>query len=216
MPLYAGTSSVARDADALSVTIAIRAAGNASQLVPLTDVPPPAALEHSAHRCVDRLRARPGFGQASAVDCGWPEIIGRTQSTYPGVSRWLTLRANASIGADGSSIVLRVAHAPRGFVPEATAYGRASWPMARFYSIAGALPVVPWYANLSTSNAYTPPAWTRSDALEERLAGGLRICGWVTSDFVSPVVAASCAEATRRACNKTVRPQDRMVECADG
>ena len=52
-----------------------------------------------------------------------------------------------------------------GFTPHATSYGRASWPMTTvFSSVAeGSLPVIPWYANLSATDPWTPPAYAKTD-----------------------------------------------------
>tara|TARA_B110001452_G_scaffold17861_1_gene14527 strand:+ start:153 stop:617 length:465 start_codon:yes stop_codon:yes gene_type:complete len=68
-----------------------------------------------------------------------------------------SLNASAAIGADGSSIVLTAVAAPAGFTPTASSYGRASWPRTIFFSTEGGLPVIPWFANFSTTNPWTPP-----------------------------------------------------------
>ena len=38
-------------------------------------------------------------------------------------------------------------------------YGRASWPLTAFFAREGGLPVIPWYANFSTSVPWSPPAY---------------------------------------------------------
>ena len=71
------------------------------------------------------------------------------------------LNATASIGIDGSSIVLRAQNVPTDFKVLATSLGRGDWPMTRFFSEAG-LPVLPWFANLSTLDPWTrPPVATK-------------------------------------------------------
>ena len=84
--------------------------------------------------------------ESKALDCGHPQIIG--------ANAWSMLNATATIGSDGSSIVL-TATAPAGFQPVATSYGRASWPRTVFY--AGDLPVIPWYSDMAATNTWTPP-----------------------------------------------------------
>ena len=38
-------------------------------------------------------------------------------------------------------------------------YGRASWPLTAFFAREGGLPVIPWYANFTTSVPWSPPAY---------------------------------------------------------
>ena len=146
------------------------------------------------------LRRRTPSADASfPSDCGYPSIHGQAAD-----GSLLELNATASLGSDGSSIVLTATHAPRGFVPLATSSGRASWPMPRFYSIAGGLPVLPWHAALNATDPYTPPGgWVPTDAVAVKLVGRGRSCAWVSEDHGSPALAAHCQAAVARSlCNK--------------
>ena len=89
---------------------------------------------------------------ASAAAAGYPTIEGVLANGTAA-----SLNATATIGADGSSLVL-TAGAPAGFKPTASSYGRASWPLTTFFSQSG-LPVIPWYANFTTVDPWTPPAY---------------------------------------------------------
>lgn len=142
------------------VNVAIRAGG---QPVALTTAPPPAAtasttLNMSAslprNECVT---AESSYGRTFGEDCGYPAILGTNAS-----GDLVELNASAAIGADGSSLVLR-AKAPPGFVPTATAYGRASWPRTVFFGAVGGLPVLPWLADLNATDARLLPTWVGDD-----------------------------------------------------
>jgi hypothetical protein len=58
-------------------------------------------------------------------------------------------------------------------------YGRASWPLTAFFSREGGLPVIPWYANFSTSVPWSPPSYAAllrdGDALQRRVAAASRV-----------------------------------------
>ena len=85
-------------------------------------------------------------------DCGYPYIYGQFSN---GSS--LLLNATASVGADGTTMVLSVA-APGGtFEPTASSYGRASWPMTQFFAQVGGNPVIPWYSNFTNMHPWQPP-----------------------------------------------------------
>lgn len=152
-PMYAG-SSVSTTAGSVTVTVAIKAGGKPAALT--TDAPAAATQSSTLgkpgsvprNQCVTA-----GVKGTYPQDCGYPQILGNA-----GNGTAVSLNATATIGADGSSIVLTAA-APAGFKAKASSYGRASWPMTIFFAKAGDnLPVIPWYANFTTTNAYTPPA----------------------------------------------------------
>ena len=94
--------------------------------------------------------------QTGAADCGYPAIIGLN-----GTGARVSLNATASVGVDGSSLVLHATNAPAGFKAYASSYGRGSWPMTLFFAKEGnRLPVIPFFANFTTVNYWTPPSWT--------------------------------------------------------
>lgn len=97
----------------------------------------------------------------------YPQIIGKYKN---GTSA--SLNATATIGEDGSSIVL-TATATNDFTPTASSYGRASWPRTVFYAMAvsdGSIqnPVIPWFSNFSTINPWHPPAYEENKPLVPR------------------------------------------------
>eukprot|EP00967_Tisochrysis_lutea_P098568 scaffold145650_cov36-Tisochrysis_lutea.AAC.3 len=59
----------------------------------------------------------------------------------------------------------------KGFIPIATSYGRASWPMTTFFSADGRLPVLPWLANITTSTPWVPPEAFPVDDINGQLDG---------------------------------------------
>lgn len=139
--------------------------------------------------CVTRIhwghvRSMPqiSFDPTAHDDCGWPVIIGHG----PNLDE-IHLQANASIGADRSSLILE-ARAPRDFVPYGSALGRAAWPMMRFYSAEG-LPVLPWYANFTTTQPHIPPRWQPPNV---NLLAALRACQWVNEDWGLPGAMEAC------------------------
>lgn len=71
----------------------------------------------------------------------------------------VSLNSTASIGPDGSSILLRakVPNNGTGFTVVGSSYGRATWPMTLFF--AHGLPVIPWYASIEAKDPWTPPQW---------------------------------------------------------
>ena len=104
-----------------------------------------------------------------------PAIIGRT-SGGPNGGSGATVSLNATATITGSTIVLSAPVPPNSgsFTPQATSYGRASWPMTIFFSSVaeGSLPVIPWYSNLSSTNAWSPPTWAADDeAMLAHVAG---------------------------------------------
>jgi len=59
-------------------------------------------------------------------------------------------------------------------------YGRASWPLTAFFAREGGLPVIPWYANFSTSVPWSPPAYAallpgEAALLQRRVAAASRV-----------------------------------------
>ena len=107
-----------------------------------------------------------GSPDAFPEDCAYPAILGAFSS---GSAH--SLNATAAIGAGGSSIAL-TAQAPAGggWKALASSYGRGSWVRTAFYSAvptAGErapygpdrLPLLPWFANFSVTNAWSPPSW---------------------------------------------------------
>eukprot|EP01052_Picozoa_sp_SAG31_P000329 SAG31_NODE_10_length_40133_cov_27.863041_15_plen_644_part_00 len=161
-PLYAG-SQMSQSGNVVTVIVSIRAGG---QPVSLTTDAPLAATQSTTrgasdsvprNECVTSvfgaIKSNLTYAKAFPGDCGYPAIIG-VDSTGANVS----LNASAEIGQDGSSIVL-IATAPEGFRPQSSSYGRASWPMTVFFSKDTQLPVIPWFANFSTTNPFTPPHW---------------------------------------------------------
>lgn len=116
----------------VSVTIALDNANG------LTTTAPPAATQSTTlgkpgsvprNVCVTSVDPK-----ATPTDCGYPTIYGKDGST---------INATASISSTGDGIVLE-GTAPAGFEPNATSYGRASWPLTTFFGGNG-LPVIPWY-----------------------------------------------------------------------
>jgi hypothetical protein len=97
-----------------------------------------------------------GFGHGMKVFpefCGYPTIFGIAAN-----GTTLSLNASATIGSDGSSIVISATMPPGDFNVTGTSYGRATWPLTVFFSKAG-LPVVPWFASLSATDPWTSPGW---------------------------------------------------------
>jgi len=168
-PFFAGQSlSSAADAalgTKLTVTVKIEAGGKPC---PLTTAAPLAATQSTTlgkpgsvprNECITYRCPTPSTKPCSFFpqDCGYPAIIGTSGPASKPVV--LSLNASAVIGSDGSSIVLtNTDPAPAGFKATSTSYGRASWPRTVFFAKAGAnLPVIPWYANFTTTSAWTPP-----------------------------------------------------------
>jgi sialate O-acetylesterase len=141
----------------VSVTVKIEAGGKPCKLS--TDAPLAATQSTTLGKGVSVPRNEcitAGFANTFPQDCGYPQIYGANASSM--------LNATATIGSDGSSIIL-TAPAPAGFKPVATSYGRASWPRTVFY--VGDLPVIPWYSDMTATDPWTPPK-----------AGG----GWVADE----------------------------------
>lgn len=161
-PLFAGqavtTNTVTQTAGGtVSVTVKIEAGGKPCKLS--TDAPLAATQSTTLGKGVSVPRNEcitAGFANTFPQDCGYPQIYGANASSM--------LNATATIGSDGSSIIL-TAPAPAGFKPVATSYGRASWPRTVFY--VGDLPVIPWYSDMTATDPWTPPK-----------AGG----GWVADE----------------------------------
>ena len=178
-PTFAGHQSVVQRGGTVTVTVALRAGFGTKQGVRLTTAVPFATTQSSVLGCmnngtpggnaqpvsVPRNMCPAAFFPASvngsclqrqrcatALNCGYPAIYGQNGSV---------LNATASIGIDGSSIVLSAQNVPTDFKVLATSLGRGDWPMTRFFSEAG-LPVLPWFANLSTLDPWTrPPVATK-------------------------------------------------------
>lgn len=148
-----------------------------------------------------KVAATAAFETSFVSDCGYSSIDGHGEGGEP-----ISLNATADVGTDGSSIVLS-AVAPAGFVPLATSMGRASWPMPRFYSVAGALPVLPWYAALNTTDPYTPPrGWAATEGVAVKVVGRGRSCAWVSDDHELPALAEFCRERTARSFCAVLKP----------
>ena len=162
-PVYTGSTVTSHIVDAVSggtvrVTVNISAGGKPVQL---TDAAPVAATQSSTlgvpgstprNVCIDAKNNNTG-----PADCGYPMIVGLMN----GANARLSLNATVSIGPDGSSLVLEAAGAPADFAPFASSYGRGSWPLTTFFSADGdKLPVLPWFANFTSTNFWTPPSWS--------------------------------------------------------
>jgi len=168
-PMYAGSSAKVA---AGSVTVTVSITGSLSGLpVQLTAMPPEAAAQSSTlgkpgsvprNACITML----GYPRLPC-DCGYPYIYG----TFANGSTAI-LNATASIGDDGATVEL-VAAAPDGFEATASSYGRASWPMTLFFAAIGGNPVIPFYANFTTTKPWQPPV----------RAADLRIPAVVEQDF---------------------------------
>ena len=169
-PVYAGSSATIAAGKAM---VSVQIKGSLSgRPIQLTATAPPAAVQSSTlgkpgsvprNECVTML----GYPRLPC-DCGYPYIYGKLAN---GTTTFLN--ATSSVGADGTSIELAAA-APDGFQPTASSYGRASWPMTVFFAAAGGNPVIPWYANFSTTNPWQPPvayATVRVPAVEEHVLG---------------------------------------------
>eukprot|EP00937_MAST-01D_sp_MAST-1D-sp2_P006352 g6352.t1 len=176
-PLFAG-SSVAVVGGTVTVTVAVRGQLT-GQAVRLSTAAPPAATQSStlnASASVPRNRCitdNPAFGLTFPEDCGYPTIYGMNGTSGAVV----LLNASAAVGADGSSIVLTASVPPgANFTATASSYGRGSWPRTAFFAAAGQgrdrLPLLPWYANFSTTDPAAPPAWLADQ--RERLQAHLQ------------------------------------------
>lgn len=152
-PVYAGSSFVVTSGH---VTVTVSLKGSLSgRPITLTAVAPRAAVQSTTlglpgsvprNACVTML----GYPRLPC-DCGYPYIYGKFAN---GSATFLN--ATVTIGTDGTSVEL-VATAPNGFHPTASSYGRASWPMTVLFAEEGGNPVIPWYANFSTTNPWEPP-----------------------------------------------------------
>lgn len=169
-PMYGG-SKMTSAAGKVTVTVSITA-GPGGKAMALTDTPPLAATQSTTlgkpgsiprNKCITA-----GIKTGYPEDCGYPAILGAFANGTKA-----QLNATATIGADGSSLVL-TATAPAGFTATASAYGRASWPTTIFFGKEGDnLPVIPWLANFSTTDPWTPPAEffsTDDDEIAQRSA----------------------------------------------
>jgi hypothetical protein len=154
-PLFAG-SKMTHSGTSVTVTVSITEGGKPDgKPVALTTTAPAAATQTTTlgkgpdvprNMCITA-----GFANTFPQDCGYPGILGKFANGTA-----IELNATATIGTDGSSIVL-TATSPTGFTPFASSYGRASWARTVFFSKEGGLPVIPWFANFSVTNPWTPP-----------------------------------------------------------
>ena len=155
-PFYAG-SKMTQSGATITVTVDIRAGGKPVMLT--TDAPVSATQSTTLGKGVSPPRNKcvtDGIRSTYPQDCGYPLIIG-DNVTVNGTTPNVELNATATIGADGSSIVM-TATAPKGFVPKASSYGRASWPMTIFFAKNGDnLPVIPWFNNFTSTKPWEPP-----------------------------------------------------------
>ena len=151
-PMYAAaTLTSPPGARVVEVTVTVRDLGG--RPVPLTTTPPRAASQSTTlgkgpdlprNKCVTAV---PQYGQTFAQDCGYPSI--HVTNGSAGGAPSISLNATARIdGADRSSIRLSAplpaSLRARSLVVTATSYGRASWPMTRFFSAQNGLPLLPW------------------------------------------------------------------------
>jgi len=153
-PMYAGsTAEVA--AGKVMVTVAIKGSLT-RQPLKITDEAPESATQSSTldkpgsvprNKCVTML----GYPRLPC-DCGYPYIYGHFANGTAKI-----LNATASIGTDGSSVVLSADAPAATFTPTASSYGRASWPMTLFFAEEGGNPVIPWYSNFSNTDPWQPP-----------------------------------------------------------
>ena len=153
-PVYAKSSAAVANGR-VTVTVAVKGSLTGAP-IQVTATAPDAATHSSTlgkpgsvprNQCVTML----GYPRLPC-DCGYPYIYGKFAN---GTS--IHLNATASVGTDGTSIELSAA-APDGFQPMASSYGRASWPMTLFFAVRGGNPLIPWYANFSTTTPWDPPA----------------------------------------------------------
>eukprot|EP00908_Phaeocystis_cordata_P008726 Transcript_19422.p1 GENE.Transcript_19422~~Transcript_19422.p1 ORF type:complete len:329 (-),score=91.77 Transcript_19422:118-1104(-) len=176
-PLFAGQSAAvvasASGGATLQVTVRLQA-GLSGKPIQITADAPLAATQSSTlgkpgsvprNQCVTA-----GVAATFPQDCGYPAILGLLANGSKA-----SLNATATIGADGASLVLEAAVPSGGFTATATSYGRASWPRTIFFSKVGGLPVIPWYANFSVTNPWSPPepaslSATAVEALQRRVA----------------------------------------------
>ena len=155
-PMYS-SSRLLSAAPTVEVVVYVRSHGRP---IALTTAPPPAATRSSTlgagpelprNKCVTSVAA---FGLTFPQDCGYPQIIGEVNFTNGSAPQLVYLNATATIVGNDSSAIRMSAQLPaelRGgagggatFVPTATSYGRASWPMTVFWSRDGRLPLLPW------------------------------------------------------------------------
>lgn len=156
-PIFAGSSVLLTQSSngtiaEIHVTVAIRAGGRRVQLT--TNAPLAATQSYSLGKgpSVPRNRCVTEAYNVSALVCGYPQIIGLNASG--GI---VSLNATATVGVDGSSVVLSATPPSTGFRATASSYGHASWPMTMFFDQESQLPVIPWHANFSTTDPAAPP-----------------------------------------------------------
>ena len=174
-PMFAGSQVVEQSETAVTVHIAIAVDGKLATLT--ADAPEVAIVSTTlgvgcsvprnqciAFSCMNASRYKP-----VPSDCGYPMIVGTVPSDLllqgPSI---VSLNATATVHATNRSVlVLTTAEPPpAGFVPKATSYGRGSWPRTIFFGngarvdgkgLAPVLPVIPWFANFSVTNPWSPP-----------------------------------------------------------
>jgi len=152
-PMYAGSSATVSNGNTV-VTVVVKGSltGGAIKLTATPTAAASASSTLGAKNSVPRNKCVTILGYPRLpCDCGYPYIYGAFDNGTA-----LFLNATATIGADGSSVVLTAA-APEGFKPTASSYGRASWPMTIFFAEDGGNPLIPWYNNFSSTNPWEPP-----------------------------------------------------------
>ena len=171
LPMYAGSKVVSNQEGTVVVSVDIRVrnskfgsdGAHMDTWIPTsltTDAPLAALQSTTLNETVSVARntcVYPILPQAKKSDCGYPVIYGMLKDGSAG-----NVTASAEIGTDGSSIVLTAVHVPVGFVPTASSYGRAGWPMTLFFSNEGGeerLPVIPWYNTFNSTDPSVPPSY---------------------------------------------------------
>ena len=179
-PMFAGSSIVEQSLRAVTVHVVVTVDGKPSNLT--TDAPAVAVQSTTlgvgcsvprnrciAFSCMNASRYKP-----VPSDCGYPAIIGTVPRTVAGdraaglsVSV-VSLNATATVHPTNRTLLVltTATKPPAGFVPTATSYGRGSWPTTVFFGRSAdaqarwgdaVLPIIPWFANFSVSNPWSPP-----------------------------------------------------------
>jgi len=179
-PLYGGARVVDRRGDTLSIQISLTTNGALSEAElssgqraaapsrePLTRVMPETDHKTFGKRVANKC------GPIAHHKCGWPAIYGTTAAGGECALILPDVPSEAAVGAmvsaDQRSLLFIARGVPEGFTPTATSYGYAAHPRTVFFTRQspdgfGGLPVLPWYAPISTSNLFRAP-WPSVDEL---------------------------------------------------
>ena len=185
--MFAGSKVVEHSATAVVVHVAIAVGGRPAALTTDTPAAATQSTtlgvgcSVARNTCIAYSCMRTSRYTPVAADCGYPAILGAVTSGHSRrdytrrlgfglvAGPLVALNATATIHpANASLIVLATAEPlPSGFVPLATSYGRGAWPMTVFFGRSGGgswsgrkaslLPVIPWFANFTATNAWSPP-----------------------------------------------------------